>query len=62
MSFTILLWWIPKPEVRASPLLSALIFGPYWVEAAFVAYVTALFYGTLFVIVDSTGMLGSGEK
>jgi len=55
-SFTCLLWWIPKAEVRALPAICALVFAPYWLEGAFVAYVACLFYGFLFTIVEGTGM------
>lgn len=52
-AFTVLLWWVPKSEVRALPVLCALVFAPYWVEAAFIAYVTVLFFGTLLMLVDA---------
>lgn len=54
-SFTCLLWWIPKPEIRSLPILSALVFAPYWVEAAFYAYVVALLWGTLFMLIEASG-------
>ena len=54
--FTCLLWWVPKTELRALPALSALIFAPYWVEAALYAYVTVLMFGTLFTLLEGVGM------
>ncbi|WKZ47546.1 MAG: hypothetical protein QY306_17170 [Anaerolineales bacterium] len=54
--FTCLLWWIPKAEIRALPILCAWTFAPYWVEASWYAYVTALMLGTLFMLIDAMGV------
>lgn len=56
VGFTCLLWWIPKPEVRALPALCAWIFAPYWVEASYYAYVACLMFGTLFTLMDAVGV------
>jgi len=53
--FTILLWWIPRPEIRMLPLACALLFQPYWLEAAFSAYCTALLLGTWVFMIDAVG-------
>lgn len=60
--FTILLWWIPKPEIRALPIVCALVFQPYWFEAAWVAYCTALILGTLVFLIDAGGSLSEDRS
>ena len=61
-AFTILLWWIPKSEVRLLPALCAFIFQPYWVEAAFVAFVTSLVLGTFLFLVDLADGLSEEKR
>jgi hypothetical protein len=60
--FTIMLWWIPKPEIRALPAACAWIFAPYYVEAAFIAYVTALMLGTLYMLIDMSGVFSEDKR
>jgi len=47
IAFTFSLWWLPSP-LNILPVLAALLFPLYPEEAAFTAYVVALFYGTVF--------------
>jgi hypothetical protein len=61
-AFTILLWWIPKSEVRLLPALCAFIFQPYWVEAAFVAFVTSLVLGTFLFLADLADGLSEEKR
>lgn len=59
--WTILLWWVPKTEVRALPAVCALLLSAYGftspdvVSAAFVGFVVALMGGTIWTIIEGTG-------
>ena len=60
--FTAFLWWVPNPELRLMPAFCAFIFAPYWVEAAFAAYVAMLFFATVLMLLDLWGALGDRKE
>lgn len=53
-----ILWFIPKPGIQILPAVSAFVFAPYWVEAAYVSMVVILFLGTVQLLIEVMGVYG----